>query len=85
VRVVLPITLGQFVKVAGMAATGGDAKTMVTSGMVRLNGVVETRRGKKLAFGDVVTAGGNGGSGRRTRLMCCPTGDSHELPGADAS
>jgi len=58
VEVVLPITLGQFVKVAGMAATGGDAKMMVTTGMVRLNGAVETRRGKKLAFGDVVTAGG---------------------------
>jgi hypothetical protein len=38
VEVVLPITLGQFVKVAGMAATGGDAKMMVTTGMVRPTG-----------------------------------------------
>ena len=58
VPVELTITLGQFVKAAGLAGTGGDAKMMVTSGMVRLNGVVETRRGKKLAFGDVVAVGG---------------------------
>ena len=58
VPVELPITLGQFVKAAGLAGTGGDAKMMVTSGMVRLNGVAETRRGKKLAFGDVVAVGG---------------------------
>lgn len=57
VPVELPITLGQFVKAAGLAGTGGDAKIMVVSGLVRVNGVVETRRGRKLAFGDVVTVG----------------------------
>lgn len=57
VEVDLPITLGQFVKVAGLVATGGEAKLMVAEGMVRVNGEVDTRRGRKLAFGDVVSAG----------------------------
>jgi ribosome-associated protein len=54
----LPITLGQFVKVAGFASTGGDAKRLVTAGLVRLNSRVETRRGRKLSPGDVVESGG---------------------------
>ncbi len=57
VKVDLPITLGQFVKLAGLAATGGDAKVLVVGGQVRVNGEVDTRRGRKLAFGDVVGVG----------------------------
>jgi ribosome-associated protein len=53
----LPITLGQFVKLAGFVATGGDAKLTVTSGHVTVNGEIEARRGRKLAFGDVVRTG----------------------------
>lgn len=56
-KVDLPITLGQFVKLAGLAATGGDAKVLVVGGQVRVNGEVDTRRGRKLAFGDVVGVG----------------------------
>jgi ribosome-associated protein len=52
------ITLGQFVKLAGMAETGGDAKGLVAAGLVRVNGEVERRRGHKLASGDVVEAQG---------------------------
>jgi ribosome-associated protein len=58
VAVDLPITLGQFVKVAGFAVTGGDAKQLVVQGEVRLNGEVETRRGHKLSAGDVVEVAG---------------------------
>lgn len=54
----LPITLGQFVKVAGFAATGGEAKEMVVNGRVRLNEAIETSRGKKMSFGDVVATPG---------------------------
>jgi ribosome-associated protein YbcJ (S4-like RNA binding protein) len=57
VKVDLPITLGQFVKLAGLAATGGDAKVVVVGGQVWVNGEVDTRRGHKLAFGDVVRVG----------------------------
>lgn len=50
----LPITLGQFLKLAGLASTGGEAKGLITSGLVRVNGEVETRRGRKMAPGDTV-------------------------------
>ncbi len=56
--VALPITLGQFMKVAGVASTGGEAKYLVASGEVRVNGVVETQRGRKLRPGDIVEGAG---------------------------
>jgi ribosome-associated protein len=58
VAVDLPITLGKFVKLAGLASTGGDAKRLVTEGLVQVNSTVETRRGHKLALGDVVEVQG---------------------------
>jgi ribosome-associated protein len=58
VAVESPITLGQFVKLAGMADTGGDAKRLVVAGLVRVNGAVEQRRGRKLVPGDVVEVQG---------------------------
>lgn len=54
----LPITLGQFVKAAGLAATGGEAKYLVVAGLVRVNTQVETRRGHKLRPGDIVESQG---------------------------
>ena len=58
VTVDLPITLGQFVKAAGLASTGGEAKQLVSAGLVRVNGEVEERRGHKLAAGDIVKVRG---------------------------
>lgn len=52
------ITLGDFLKWAGAAETGGRAKQMVQAGTVRVNGAVERRRGRRLAPGDRVAAGG---------------------------
>lgn len=57
VEVNLPITVGQFVKAAGLAESGGEAKRLVLAGEVRVNGRVETRRGHKLSLGDVVEVG----------------------------
>ena len=51
------IKLDQFLKWQGLAATGGEAKVMVQSGKVQVNGDVETRRGRKLVNGDRVTMG----------------------------
>ena len=51
------IKLDQFLKWQGLAATGGEAKVMVQSGKVQVNGNVETRRGRKLVNGDRVTMG----------------------------
>jgi ribosome-associated protein len=53
-----PITLGNFLKLVGAAESGGDAKHLIQSGLVRVNDVVETRRGRKLAPGDRVEARG---------------------------
>ncbi|MCX8033368.1 MAG: RNA-binding S4 domain-containing protein [Thermoleophilia bacterium] len=57
ISVTFPVTLGQLLKLAGVVYTGGQAKQLITSGAVSVNGEVETRRGRKLAPGDRVTVG----------------------------
>lgn len=52
------ITLAQAVKVAGLADTGGQAKYRVKAGEIRVNGVAETRPGRKLHAGDRFNAVG---------------------------
>lgn len=54
----LPIALGRFVKLAGLASTGGEAKHLVAGAAVRVNGELETRRGRKLRAGDIVEVRG---------------------------
>jgi len=51
------IRLGQLLKLAGLVDTGADAKTVLAAGEVRVNGEVETRRGRQLRRGDVVELG----------------------------
>ena len=46
--------LDQFLKWLGLADTGGQAKILILSGDVKVNGLVETRRGRKLIDGDKV-------------------------------
>ncbi|BAY63161.1 hypothetical protein NIES22_32470 [Calothrix brevissima NIES-22] len=52
------IKLDQFLKLVGIAPTGGQAKWLILDGAVKVNGVVETRRGKKLVAGDRITVEG---------------------------
>lgn len=52
------IRLGQFLKLAGLADGGSDAKALVEAGEVTVNGRVDTRRGRQLHDGDVVTLAG---------------------------
>lgn len=52
------ITLGDFLKWAGVVPTGGRAKLLAQGGQVRVNGVVEPRRGRRLNPGDRVAVGG---------------------------
>ena len=52
------IKLGQAMKLAGMAGSGVDAKVLIQDGQVEVNGEVDTRRGRKLVEGDVVTFNG---------------------------
>lgn len=49
------IRLGQFLKLAGLAESGTQARDLVADGEVRVNGEVETRRGRQLVRGDRVT------------------------------
>ena len=46
------IKLGQALKLAGLVSSGIDAKFVVQDGQVKVNGEVDTRRGKKLVPGD---------------------------------
>lgn len=50
-------TLGQALKVTGIAGTGGEAKVLIQLGEVLVNGEVEERRSRKLQEGDVVEVG----------------------------
>lgn len=52
------IKLDQFLKLAQVVATGGQAKTLIYAGRIKVNQEVETRRGRKLRPGDVVEVDG---------------------------
>lgn len=52
------IRLGQLLKLAGLADSGAAARELVQEGEARVNGEVETRRGRQLHAGDVVTVAG---------------------------
>ncbi len=48
------IKLGQLLKLAGLVESGVDAKFVIQDGLVKVNGVVDTRRGRKIVSGDIV-------------------------------
>jgi ribosome-associated protein len=48
------IRLGQFLKLADLIETGGEAKILIAQGDVTVNGEVDLRRGRQLHRGDVV-------------------------------
>ena len=52
------IELDQFLKLADVTQSGGQAKHLIQSGAVLVNGSVEIRRGKKLRPGDRVFVSG---------------------------
>lgn len=51
------IRLGQFLKLADLIDVGSDVRYLLAEGEVRVNGEPETRRGRQLRPGDVVTVG----------------------------
>ncbi len=53
------IKLGQALKAANLVESGADAKAVIQEGLVRVNGQVDTRRGKKLVAGDMVEYNGS--------------------------
>lgn len=53
------IKLGQALKAVGLVDSGVDAKFEIADGNVKVNGVIEYQRGKKLHDGDIVEFDGN--------------------------
>ncbi len=51
------IRLGQFLKLSDLIDAGADAKPLLVDGQVFVNGELETRRGRQLVRGDVVSLG----------------------------
>lgn len=49
------IKLGQLLKLAGIADSGTYAKIFIADGLVAVNGEIDTRRGRKVYPGDMVT------------------------------
>jgi len=49
-----PVELYKILKFEGMVSSGGEAKTVVATGQVLVNGEVETRKRKKIVSGDVI-------------------------------
>ena len=52
------IKLDSFLKWAGAVSLGSEAKILIQSGEVKLNGTVEVQRGKKLRKGDIIELNG---------------------------
>ncbi|MCU6761593.1 ribosome-associated protein [uncultured Roseburia sp.] len=52
------IKLGQAMKLAGMVGSGVDAKIVIQDGLVKVNGVTQMQRGKKIKSGDIITYNG---------------------------
>ena len=52
------IKLGQALKAAGLVESGVEAKEFIVDGLVKVNGETDTRRGRKLYAGDIVTFDG---------------------------
>lgn len=52
------IELDKLLKRENLAASGGEAKYLISQGVVKVNGEIETRKRRKLYAGDVVTYDG---------------------------
>ncbi len=52
------IKLGQAMKLAGLVEDGVEAKLVIQNGEVKVNGEIDTRRGKKLYDGDIFSYDG---------------------------
>lgn len=53
------IKLGQALKAAGLVDSGVEAKIVIINGEVKVNSETETRRGRKLYDGDIISYDGN--------------------------
>jgi ribosome-associated protein len=51
----IPIKLGQFLKFANIAQDGMEAKMLIQNGNIKVNGNIETQRGKQLQNADTIS------------------------------
>ncbi len=58
------VELYKILKFEGLAASGGEAKSFISEGLVKVNGKVETRKRKKMNAGDTIEF-----SGQQMRLV----------------
>lgn len=49
-----PVELFKILKFENLASSGGEAKVMIETGNVLLNGLVETQKRKKIVSGDII-------------------------------
>lgn len=52
-----PVELYKILKFEGLVASGGEAKMVISEGLVLVNGKVETRKRKKIVAGDTIEFG----------------------------
>jgi ribosome-associated protein len=53
-----PVELYKLLKFEGLVSSGGEAKILIAEGQVKVNGIVETRKRKKIMAGDLVEFAG---------------------------
>ncbi|OHY71222.1 RNA-binding S4 domain-containing protein [Marinobacter sp. AC-23] len=49
-----PVELYKILKLEGLVSSGGVAKAVVAEGQVKVNGIIETQKRKKIVSGDIV-------------------------------
>ena len=52
-----PVELFKILKFEGLVASGGEAKSVIAEGLVKLNGEIETRKRKQIVSGDIIEFG----------------------------
>ena len=52
------IELNKLLKITSLASSGGEANQLITEGCIKVNGVCEMQKRKKLRKGDVVEMNG---------------------------
>jgi ribosome-associated protein len=53
-----PVELCKILKFEGLVESGGEAKAVIEQGLVKVNGVVDTRKRKQISAGDRIEFAG---------------------------
>lgn len=48
------IKLDQLIKYLGIVQTGGESKHLINEGLIKINGEIEYKRGRKIKKGDII-------------------------------